>query len=219
MARAIADRREGLARLGGQVNAARSRAASAQAEIDRLAASRDEAQERAVTAQEEYEQLKAEVDGLDAGDADLAEQHEAARRALSDAEAALTAAREAATAAERKRAATQARRDALALGLRRKDGTGALLGATDRLTGVLGPAAGLLSVTPGFEVALAAAFGAAADAVAVATPATAAEAIRLLRKQDAGRAALLLAGTPEEPGAEAHAGCRTGGRRLRGRIP
>lgn len=206
VARAIADRREGLARLGGQVNAARSRAASAQAEIDRLAASRDEAQERAVTAQEEYEQLKAEVDGLDAGDADLAEQHEAARRALSDAEAALTAAREAATAAERKRAATQARRDALALGLRRKDGTGALLGATDRLTGVLGPAAGLLSVTPGFEVALAAAFGAAADAVAVATPASAAEAIRLLRKQDAGRAALLLAGTPEEPGAEDHAG-------------
>uniref|UniRef100_A0AAU3I9X8 Chromosome partition protein Smc n=1 Tax=Streptomyces sp. NBC_01393 TaxID=2903851 RepID=A0AAU3I9X8_9ACTN len=206
VARAIADRREGLARLGGQVNAARSRAASAQAEIDRLAASRDEAQERAVTAQEEYEQLKAEVDGLDAGDADLAEQHEAARRALSDAEAALTAAREAATGAERERAATQARRDTLALGLRRKDGTGALLGATDRLTGVLGPAAGLLSVTPGFEVALAAAFGAAADAVAVATPASAAEAIRLLRKQDAGRAALLLAGTREEPGAEAHAG-------------
>ncbi|MER5469274.1 AAA family ATPase [Streptomyces sp. NPDC002935] len=203
VARAIADRREGLARLNGQVNAARSRAASAQAEIDRLAASRDEAQERAVTAQEEYEQLKAEVDGLDAGDADLAEQHEAAKRALSDAEAALTAAREAATSAERRRAATQARHEALALGLRRKDGTGALLGAQDRLTGVLGPAAGLLSVTPGFEVALAAAFGAAADAIAVTTPASAAEAIRLLRKQDAGRAALLLAGAPEEPRAGA----------------
>ncbi|MFD9462749.1 AAA family ATPase [Streptomyces sp. NPDC060027] len=198
VARAIADRREGLARLNGQVNAARSRAASAQAEIDRLAASRDEAQERAVTAQEEYEQLKAEVDGLDAGDAELAEQHEAAKRALSDAEAALSAAREAATSAERRRAATQARREALALGLRRKDGTGALLGAKDRLTGVLGPAAELLSVTPGFEVALAAAFGAAADAIAVTTPASAAEAIRLLRKQDAGRASLLLAGAPEE---------------------
>ncbi|MER5383058.1 chromosome segregation protein SMC [Streptomyces sp. NPDC002688] len=198
VARAIADRREGLARLNGQVNAARSRAASAQAEIDRLAASRDEAQERAVTAQEEYEQLKAEVDGLDAGDADLADQHEAAKRALSDAEAALSAAREAATAAERRRAATQARHEALALGLRRKDGTGALLGAKDRLTGVLGPAAELLSVTPGFEVALAAAFGAAADAIAVTTPASAAEAIRLLRKQDAGRASLLLSGAPEE---------------------
>ncbi|MER5180078.1 AAA family ATPase [Streptomyces sp. NPDC002896] len=197
VARSIADRREGLARLNGQVNAARSRAAAAQAEIDRLAAARDGAQERAVAAQEEYEQLKAEVDGLDEGDAALAEQHEAARRALADAEAALTAAREAATTAERKRAALAARHEALALGLRRKDGTGALLGAKDRLTGLLGPAAELLSVAPGFEVPVAAALGAAADAVAVANPSTAAEAIRLLRKQDAGRAAMLLGGAPE----------------------
>ncbi|GGJ54076.1 chromosome segregation protein SMC [Streptomyces brasiliensis] len=199
VARAIADRREGLARLNGQVNAARSRAAAAQSEIDRLAAARDEAQERAVVAQEEYEALKAEVDGLDAGDAELGEQHEAARRQLAEAESALSAAREATTAAERRRAATQARHEALALGLRRKDGTGILLGARDRLTGVLGPAAELLTVAPGHEVALAAAFGAAADAVAVATPASAAEAIRLLRKQDGGRAALLLAGeeTPQ----------------------
>ncbi|GAB2981345.1 chromosome segregation protein SMC [Streptomyces pseudoechinosporeus] len=198
VARAIADRREGLARLNGQVNAARSRAASAQAEIDRLASARDEAQERAVAAQEEYEALKAEVDGLDEGDAELAEWHEAAKSALAEAESALAAAREAATSAERKRAATQARHEALALGLRRKDGTGALLGAKDRLTGLLGPAAELLSVTPGYEVALAAAFGAAADAIAVTTPNAAADAIRLLRKQDAGRAALLLAGAPED---------------------
>ncbi|MGW0844014.1 chromosome segregation protein SMC [Streptomyces sp. NPDC002787] len=199
VARSIADRRESLARLNGQVNAARSRAASAQAEIDRLAAARDEAQQRAVTAQEEYEALKAEVDGLDADDTELAEQHEAAKRALAEAESAHAAAREATTTAERRRAATQARHEALALGLRRKDGTGALLGAKDRLTGLLGPAAELLTVTPGHEVALAAAFGAAADAIAVTSPASAAEAIRLLRKQDAGRAALVLAGVPEEP--------------------
>ncbi|MFF4056801.1 chromosome segregation protein SMC [Streptomyces sp. NPDC001668] len=198
VARAIADRREGLARLSGQVNAARSRAASAQAEIDRLAAARDEAQERAFAAQEEYETLKAEVEGLDADDAELAEQHEAAKRQLAEAEAALTAAREVATAAERRRAATQARHDALAMGLRRKDGTGALLGAKDRLAGLLGPAAELLTVTPGHEVAVAAAFGAAADALAVTSPSAAADAIRLLRKQDAGRASLLLAGGPED---------------------
>ncbi|MGW2236155.1 chromosome segregation protein SMC [Streptomyces sp. NPDC001759] len=200
VARAIADRREGLARLGGQVNAARSRAASAQAEIDRLAAARDEAQERAVAAQEEYEALKAEVDELDAGDTELAERHEAAKAALAEAEAELSAAREAATAAERKRAATRARHEALALGLRRKDGTGALLGAKDRLSGLLGPAAELLTVTPGHEVALAAAFGVAADALAVTSPSAAADAIRLLRKQDGGRASLILAGSPEAPG-------------------
>ncbi|MET8770728.1 AAA family ATPase [Streptomyces sp. NPDC004658] len=197
VARAIADRREGLARLSGQVNAARSRAASAQAEIDRLATARDEAQERAVRAQEEYEALQAEVDGLDAGDADLAERHETARRQLAEAEAALTAAREALTDAERTRAATQARHEALALGLRRKDGTGILLDARDRLTGVLGPAAELLTITPGYEIPLAAALGTAADAIAVTTPAAATEAISLLRKQDGGRATLLLSGAPE----------------------
>lgn len=208
-ARAIADRREGLARLNGQVGAARSRAASAQAEIDRLADARDEAQERAFAAQEEYEALKAEVDGLDAGDAELAERHEAAKQQLAQAEAALAAAREATTAAERSRAATQARHEALAMGLRRKDGTGALLGAKDRLTGLLGPAAELLTVTPGHEVALAAAFGAAADAIAVTTPASAADAIRLLRKQDAGRAALLLAGAPEDTNGGGRGGDRS----------
>lgn len=196
-ARAIADRREGLARLSGQVGAARSRAASAQAEIERLAQARDESRERAAAAQEEYETLQAEVDGLDADDQELAERYDAAKRELAEAEAALGAAREAATAAERQRAATRARHEALALGLRRKDGTGALLAAKDRLTGLLGPAAGLLTVTPGHEVALATAFGAAADALAVTSPRAAADAIRLLRKQDAGRAALLLAGAPD----------------------
>ncbi|MFE5742334.1 AAA family ATPase [Streptomyces celluloflavus] len=192
LARAIADRREGLARLSGQVTAARGRVASAQAEIGRLAEARDGARQRATAAQEAYEQLRAAVDGLDADDEETAARHGAARRELAAAETALSAAREALTAAERKRAATAARHDALALGLRRKDGTGALLAAADQLTGVLGPAAELLTVRPGFEIPVAAALGAAADALAVTDPATAADAIRLLRKQDAGRAAMVL---------------------------
>ena len=184
VARAIADRREGLARLDGQVNAARCRAASAQAEIDRLAAARDEAQERAVAAQEEYEQLQGR--GRRAWTRDDADARRAARRGQArnwprrrphSARPARRSPR-----AERKRAAVAARREALALGLRRKDGTGALLAAKDRLSGLLGPAAELLTVAPGYEVAVAAALGAAADAMAVASPATAAEALRLLRK-------------------------------------
>ncbi|MFC5149217.1 chromosome segregation protein SMC [Streptomyces aureoversilis] len=204
-ARAIADHREELARLQGRVTAARGRAASAQAEIDRLAAARDEARERAAAAQEEYERQQAEVEGLDAGDAELAGRHEAAKRELAAAEAALTEAREEATATERRRAATGARRDALALGLRRKDGTGALLAAQDRLSGLLGPAAGLLTVAPGYELPVAAALGVAADALAVTDTATAAEALRLLRKQDAGRAALVVARGLERGAAAAFA--------------
>ncbi|NJP46698.1 AAA family ATPase [Actinacidiphila epipremni] len=205
-ARAIADRREGLARLSGQVNAARSRTAAAEAEIERLTAARDEARERAETAQGEYEELAAQVEGLDADDSELEERFEAARAEQAAADEDFSAAREAATAAERRRAAVAARRDALEPALRRKDGSGALLagapgadgaGTGGGLAGVLGPAAALLKVAAGYEVPLAAALGAAADAVAVRGVGAAVEALRLLRKEDAGRAALLLAGAPE----------------------
>ena len=196
--RAIADHREGLARLHGQVNAARSRAGAAEAEIGRLSAARNEAAERAVAAQEEYEQLKAQVDGLEAGDAELGAAYEDAKRRQAEAEDEFAAAREATTAVERERAALDARHDALALGLRRKDGTGVLLAAADRLTGLLGPAAELLTVAPGSEIPVAAALGTWADAVAFRSPAAAAEALRLLRKNDAGRASMLLAGAPDD---------------------
>ncbi|MFC9814672.1 AAA family ATPase [Streptomyces virginiae] len=203
-ARAIADRREGLARLTGRLGAARSRAGAAQAEIDRLALARDEARTRAQAAQAEYEALAEEVGGLD--DPSAESDHEAARAELREAEACLGAAREALAAAERERAAVSARRDALALGLRRKDGTGALLAARERLAGVLGPAAERLSVTAGYEAAVAAALGSAADALAVASPSAAAEAIRHLREADAGRATLLITPPPALPGGGAGAG-------------
>ncbi|MFI0722529.1 chromosome segregation protein SMC [Streptomyces sp. NPDC021224] len=208
-AKAIADRREGLARLGGQVNAARSRTLSAEAEIERLTAAQEEARERAESAQAEYEELAAQVEGLEADDTELEERFEAARAEQAAADEDFTAAREAATAAERRRAAVAARREALEPALRRKDGSGALLGGA--VAGVLGPAATLLRVAPGYEVPVAAALGAAADAVAVTSVGSAAEALRLLRKEDAGRAALLLAGAPE-PAPRPSAGLPAGAR-------
>ncbi|MFE9389522.1 chromosome segregation protein SMC [Streptomyces sp. NPDC006784] len=212
-ARALADRRESLERLRGKAGAARSRAASAESEIERLAAARDEALHRAEQARTEYEELRGEADGLDEGDVQLTDRHEEAKRALAEAERALGAARDALTTAERERAATAARHDTLALNLRRKDGTAALLAAKDRLTGLLGPAAELLTVTAGHELPIAAALGAAADAVAVADVSTAAEALRLLRKEDAGRASLLVADdrAPGTDGTRGHPGTRSAG--------
>ncbi|MFF4323126.1 AAA family ATPase [Streptomyces sp. NPDC001568] len=198
-ARAIADRREELARLTGRLGAARSRAGAAQAEIDRLVAARDAAQARALAAREEYEALAEEVGALE--DPEAEGEYEAARAELVAAEAALGVAREALTKAERSRAAVSARRDALALGLRRKDGTGALLAAREKWAGLLGPAAERLTVAPGYEVAVAAALGVAADAVAIESPAAAVEAIRFLRDTDAGRAGFLI--TPPPTGDEA----------------
>ncbi|MGW2254386.1 chromosome segregation protein SMC [Kitasatospora sp. NPDC001660] len=201
-ARAIADRREGLARLHGQAVAARSKAASAQAEIGRLTEARDEALLRAEAAQGEFEQLQEQVDGLAGDDERADDAHDDARERLAAVERDLAAAREAAGAAERERAGLTARHEALALGLRRKDGSGALLAAGERLGGLLGPAAALLRIVPGHEIAVAAALGAAADAVAVDSPAAAVAALRLLRADDAGRAALLISGVPEPAPAE-----------------
>ncbi|RKT15738.1 condensin subunit Smc [Streptomyces sp. 1114.5] len=199
-ARAIADRREGLARLQGQAAAARSRAASAQAEIGRLAEARDEALLRAEAAQGELDELRQQVDGRAGDDEQFEAGHQEARERLAAVERDLAAARDTAGAAERERAALTARHEALSLGLRRKDGTGALLDAGGRLGGLLGPAAALLRIETGYEVPVAAALGAAADAVAVDSPSAAAEALRLLRADEAGRAALLIAsGVAEVP--------------------
>ncbi|MFJ5233466.1 chromosome segregation protein SMC [Kitasatospora sp. NPDC088391] len=199
-ARAIADRREGLARLQGRAAAAQSRATAAEAESERLATARDEALLRAEAAQQEHEQLRAHSAESAAGDEEAEQRHEQAREALGAAERAASAARETLTAAEKERAALAARHDALALGLRRKDGSGTLLGDP----GVLGPAAELLSVAPGFEQAMTAALGAAAEAVAVDGVDTAVRALTRLRAEDAGRAALLITdgGSPDGGSAE-----------------
>ncbi|MGC0416768.1 chromosome segregation protein SMC [Embleya sp. AB8] len=199
VARALADRREGLARLVGQAGAARSRVAAAEAEIGRLVAARDQALARAVAAQEEYERLRVGVEGSPEDDggsglAALEARLATARDVLADAEEALAGIRAAEREAERERSAVGARKEALEPALRRKDGTGALLAAGDRLSGVLGTVAALIGVEPGAEQAIAAALGAASDAVAVTGVRPAVEALRLLREDDAGRAGLVLGG-------------------------
>jgi chromosome segregation protein len=201
--RAVADRREGLARLGGQVEAVRTRLGAKAEEIDRIAAAAAEARDRAAAAEAEFAALQAEVGALDEGEFGLDERHEAAVAAYDAAKARVRALGEAEREAERDRATWSARKEALALGLTRKDGAGALLAAGTRLPGLLGSVAALLTVRPGHEAALAAALGGIADAVAVSSPADAAEAVRLLKTDDAGRAGLLI-GRVGVPGRAGH---------------
>jgi chromosome segregation protein len=189
----LADRREGKVRLQGEVAALRTRAQAAEDEIGRLSAAWEAAQERAAKAAGEFAALEGEVAGLDAGEVDLDAAHEAAAAALASAEETFSALQEEERETERQRSAAAARRDALALGLDRKDGAGALMAARDRLPGLLGSVAELVTVEPGYEAAVAAALGAAADAVAVQTLADAAAAVALLRSEDWGRAGMLVA--------------------------
>ena len=199
--RAIADRREGLARLTGQVAALRTRATAADDEIGRLTAALTAARERAGSAQTEFATVESEVAGLDAGEVDLDSRFETAAASLSETEERLTSLQDEEREVERQRAAAAARRDALAMGLARRDGHGALLEAHDRLPGLLGSVAEVVRVEPGWEAAVAAALGAAADAVAVTSIADAAAALELLRRDEAGRAGILIGGSgyPDSP--------------------
>jgi chromosome segregation protein len=200
--RAIADRREGLARLNGRVAALRTRASAADDEIGRLTVALDGARQRATTAQSEFATVESEVAGLDAGEVDLDARFETAAAVLSEAEERLAALQDEEREVERQRAAAAARRDALALGLARRDGTGALLAARDRLPGLLGSVAEVVRVETGWEAAVAAALGAAADAVAVTSLADAAAAVVLLREEEGGRAGILVGGSVYPDGSE-----------------
>jgi chromosome segregation protein len=211
-AKVIADQREGMAKLTGQVEAARSRTAAAADEIARLQAAHAGAMERAETARGDYDTAAAGASEQDRDTAGIDLAHSTAVAEADAASAAAAELAEAERAAETEVTQWQARQEALALGLRRKDGAGALLAAGDRLPGLVGSVAALLSVEPGCETALAAALGGLADAVAVAGLDDAAEAIRVLKIEDAGRAELLV-GDPsprghQRPAVALPAGCR-----------
>ena len=207
--RAAADRREGLARLAGQVNAVQSRAATADEEIGRLEASRAAAVARADRAQHDFTALETRIAGLDAGEEGLDTEHEAALAVFDDLTERLAKSREEAAQADRDRSGLQARTEALALGLNRKDGVGALLAASDSVSGLLGSVAAVLTVDTGYETAIAAALGSAADAVAVTDGDAAVSAIDHLKTGDLGRAGLLLGGGVTDdrawPGLPGHA--------------
>ncbi|KAA2253614.1 chromosome segregation protein SMC [Solihabitans fulvus] len=193
--RAIADRREGLARLAGQVDVLRSKTNATAEEIERLSVTLAEATERVELAELELAEQQTESGTEDEGDAGLDERHAQVVQANEAAKARVEELVRAERTAEKDIASWRARVDALSLGLTRKDGAGALLAAGDRLPGLLGSVAALLTVEPGAEVALAAALGPIADAVAVAGGEDALAALRLLKETDSGRAGLLVGAT------------------------
>jgi chromosome segregation protein len=192
--RAAADRREGLARLHGQVNAIRSRAEAADDEIGRLTVARDEADQRAATAQQEFVTQEQEIAGLNAGESGLDAELDTAESHLAAVEDKVSQLARDVHDAERRQSGLAARTEALEVGAESRDGAGALLAASDEISGFLGSVAALLTVRSGHESAIAAALGAAADAVAVDHLDSAVVAMEKLKAEDWGRAGILLGG-------------------------
>ncbi len=190
--RAAADGREGRARLQGQVNAARSRTEARASEIERLQEQVHAARERAAQAKGEFGKLEASIAGLDEGEVDLDSGYEEARVALAEVQERIAALGAHEAAAERDRAALAARVDALAPMVEVADASREL--ASGAVPGVAGTVAAALVVQSGYEVAVGAALGAAADAALAGSDEAALAALKWLVDGDRGRAGIVLPG-------------------------
>jgi chromosome segregation protein len=193
--RAEADRREGLARLAGQVETMRARVESIDDHLAQLSQRIEEAAARAQQAQGEFETVQGRVGELDQGEVGLDEQHERAVAALRLADERVAELQAAERGAERQVASLRARIEALSMGLERKDGA-AWLAHNHSDAGLFGSIAKLVKVRTGYEAALAAVLGAAADAVAAEDFDAARSALTALKNADGGRVAIVLGDWP-----------------------
>ena len=192
LARAAADRREGLARLSGQVAARMSKIEAGEAEIGRLAQVHEASMARAAEAEQQFAVLESNVAHDEEGEVGLDTTYESAAAEFEEAEAQVRELQERERAADREKTALSARLEALQLSLRRKDGAAALIDAAHQ--GVTGTVARALRIEAGAEAAVAAALGWAAEAVTADSLQSAAGALQRLKTDDAGRASVLVSG-------------------------
>ncbi len=193
--RAEADRREGLARLAGQVETMRARVESIDDSVARLSERVEQAATRAQQTRAEFETVQGRIGELDQGEVGLDEHHERTVAALRLADERVAELQSAERGAEREVASLRARIDALSVGLERKDGA-AWLAQNRSGTGIFGPIAKLVKVRSGYETAVAAVLGSAADALGAESFGAARSAVAALKEADGGRAALVLGDWP-----------------------
>ena len=215
-ARAAAGRAERLARLRGMTDAAESRSAAAAEEMERLAEAAEQARARAERARLELSEVQDVAQDGDSDRSDLAAELAAAQEEHQGHSERVSAARKAERAANSEVAALRARVEALGETLRQGvDATAAVLADPDRFRGVLGSFAARLSVADGHQKAIAAALGAAAEALTVDGLDAALDVLAGIRAANAGTVGLVIAG----PGARGEGTARPPRRRPLGGRP
>jgi chromosome segregation protein len=187
--RAIADQREGTARQEGHINGLRSRIDATNSEISRLTNARNEANNRLNKFKEELAILENQIASLDAGEPGLDGEFEKAKSNLESAQKEIESLREKEFTAAKSKAALEGRLRALQESLTQKDGSATVLSSGIKSRGRL---ASLISISRGWEVAVAAALGPLADAVVVADVSSAISALNLLKRGSAGRSELMV---------------------------
>ncbi len=196
--RAIADQREGTARQEGHINGLKSRIDATNAEIARVTAAQDGAAKRLAEFRGNFAALEAEIAGLDATEPDLDAQYERAKSSLATINEAFAAHQESEQSAQRERAGLTARLAALTESLTLRDGSDAILSGRSAAV-VKGRLASLISISRGWEAAVASALGTLADSIVVQDVSSAVSALSLLKSESAGRSELLLVDVESEP--------------------
>ncbi len=191
--RAIADRREELARSAGRVETLRSRTTQIGEEIARITESVVAAEARSAQARAERDQAGSADDDADTRLAELQAARDRAAAAATAAQEAVAAARAEERRTARELVSLTARIETLEQAVAAGDGAGFLLADAETL-GLRGRLLTGLTVRAGDEQAIAAALGPIADAVIAADAQAAAAALSRLRADEGGRAALVVPG-------------------------
>ena len=188
--RAIADRREGVARLAGKVETLAARVESTEAEIARIDTETIAARDTVADTEAEFDTVHARIGAHDEGERTLDEHLGRAERAHLTARARLAELREIEREADQKIARLAARIETLEQNKGAGDGAEWVqrhLGS-DAVAGTVGE---LLGVRDGWEKAVGVALGPAVDAVVVDQTVDRGEVLAALSEADAGRAGLV----------------------------
>ena len=188
--RAIADRREGVARLAGKVETLAARVESTEAEIARIDTETIAARDTVADTEAEFDTVHARIGAHDEGERTLDEHLGRAERAHLTARARVAELREIEREADQKIARLAARIETLEQNKGAGDGAEWVqrhLGS-DAVAGTVGE---LLGVRDGWEKAVGVALGPAVDAVVVDQTVDRGEVLAALSEADAGRAGLV----------------------------
>nr|WP_255316513.1 chromosome segregation protein SMC [Nesterenkonia sp. Act20] len=196
--RAVADRRAGLATLRGRVETAQGRIEAAQGRRQRAQDQLDAARTAQQRASAEFAELEQRIAGVETGEEDLDAAYEAAHQRL----AALRARYDAQLSEQQRLKGAiseyRARLSGLSAARTPRDGAAAL--TRDRPEIIDAPLAQRLSITRGWETAVAACLGSLDSALVTRDAEVAAEALNWLAAQNFGRAHLVYPHlTPADP--------------------
>ena len=193
--RAIADRREGLARLAGKVETLAARVESTESEIARVDAETATARDAVAEAEAQFDAVHARIAVHGEGERTLDEHLGRAERAHLAARARLAELQAIEREADQKIARLAARIETLEQNKGAGDGAEWVLRhlGADTVSGTMGE---MLTVRDGWERAVGVALGPAVDAVVVGPEVDRRDVLAALREADAGRAGLVGRGVP-----------------------